>query len=335
MYKSSGEDSLFNGTEEETFSIKLKKFWTRTSLGGFAAPSNRFYESELSDIPKQMTLSCPKGRFSIDPDVAYYGLINEEEYAIYTMYMIDSTCNNEEVFSDEISKCEDETECDIFFDNSWFDSECVDNLEGQKKLYLKMYCKETTLELFGKTYTKEQYSLLIAGINIVTIVVYISYLLVLKVTESNLENHYEKKNSSPSDFALRLKNLPRGIGEQEMVGKLYDHFTTFAENNKIQDPIVDISVGQQNEMFMLNQKITKNDDFMSFHYEELKKKKYMKDKKLGEGLDVSQLRGIIDNLEDPKSKLTVILTFNRQEKSQRNFQKNPSIRQKKEKSYRP
>lgn len=304
MYKSSGEDSLFDGTEEETFSIKLKKFWTRTSLGGFAAPSNRFYESELSDTPVTMTLSCTKGIFSIDSDVAYYGLIDENEYAIYTMYMIDSTCNNEEVFTNEISKCEDESQCEITFDNSWFDSECLNNLQSNKKLYLKMYCKETTLELFGRTYNKEQYSLLIAGINIVTIVVYLSYLLVLKITEGNLENHYEKKNSSPSDFALRLKNLPRGIGEQEMIGKLYDHFMKFAQLKDIKDPIVDISVGQQNEMFTLNKKITENDDFMSFHYEQLKKKKYMKDKKLGEALDITQLRGIINGLQDPAGKIS-------------------------------
>lgn len=299
MYRTSGEEAL-EGSDEETFSMKLKKFWTRTSLGGFATPSNRFYESPLSDSKVNLALSCPQGKFSIDPDVSYYGLIGNEELAIYTMYMIDSTCNKNEVFQQEIKKCEDMSQCDIKFDNSWFDSNCLKDFESGNKLYLKMYCKETTLEFLGRVYNKEQYSILIVGINILTLIFYLLYLMLIAITESNLKGYYEKKNASPNDYAIRLKNLPQGLDEQEMIGKLYDHFSRFANENKIEEPLVDITVAQQNEMFTLNKKIYENDDMLSYYYEELKGKKYMKGKNLDDKLNMEHLRKIIHDLEKPK-----------------------------------
>jgi len=74
VYKSSGEDSIFEGSADETFSMKLKKFWTEISLGGFASSSNQFYESQLTSTTKTLSLACPKGSISIDPEVTYFGL---------------------------------------------------------------------------------------------------------------------------------------------------------------------------------------------------------------------------------------------------------------------
>jgi hypothetical protein len=74
VYKSSGEDSIFEGTEEETLTLKFNKFLTEISLGGFASSSNQFYESELSETTKQIAISCPKGTISVDADVSYFGL---------------------------------------------------------------------------------------------------------------------------------------------------------------------------------------------------------------------------------------------------------------------
>lgn len=103
--------------------------------------------------------------------------------------------------------------------------------------------------------------------------------MIIAIMESNLKKYYEKKNASPNDYAIRLKNLPEGINEQDMIGKLYDHFSKFADDNKMDNPIIDITVAQQNELFTLNKEIYDNDDMLSFYYEELKGKKYMKGKK--------------------------------------------------------
>ena len=48
-----------------------------TSLGGFSSSSNRFYEAPVeTGASTTLDIDCPQGNFSIDPDVAYYGLSN-------------------------------------------------------------------------------------------------------------------------------------------------------------------------------------------------------------------------------------------------------------------
>lgn len=300
VYQSSGEDSLFDGSADETFSMKLKKFWTRTSLGGFSAPSNRFYEAELIDSSNTLALTCPKGKFSIDPEVTYFGLIGEDEFAIYTMYMIDSTCNKDDIFQERVKICEDKSACEVQFDKSWFDTNCLNSFDTKKKLYLKMYCKESTLEIFGRTYTKEQYSLFIVSVNILTLISFLIYLLVIGIMESNLKKYYEKKNASPNDYTIQLKNLPEGIKEQDMIGKLYEHLNKFAGEKKMENPVIDVTVALQNEVFTLNKMISENDDMLTFYYEELKAKKYMNGKDIDKTLNFTHLRLIIDELEKSK-----------------------------------
>lgn len=99
MYNDSGEDSLFSGESTKTLSLQIKQLWTSISLGGFAAASNRFYERDLTDVPVSIELGCPKGVLSLDPETSYFGLIGNEDNAIYTMYQVDYTCNDEEVFT--------------------------------------------------------------------------------------------------------------------------------------------------------------------------------------------------------------------------------------------
>lgn len=137
-----------------TFSLTLRSFWTSISLGGFAASSNRFYEKDMSDIPQNLELSCPKGFISLEPSVTYFGLISPTSNAIYTMFQIDRRCNNNEVFAEAVKNCENQQKCDIMYSTRWFDSECLkDNTSS--KLYLKIYCAKSSLRIFNKDFTKE------------------------------------------------------------------------------------------------------------------------------------------------------------------------------------
>lgn len=140
VYSESGDDSLFDGEGTMTLSLRLKEFWTSISIGGFASASNRFYEYELTDTPTDLTLSCSKGTLSLDPDTSYYGLLEKDNTAIYTMYQIDSTCNNEDVFMTAVQSCEDQKVCTVSFSNLWFNSDCLESKKSTHKLYLKMYC---------------------------------------------------------------------------------------------------------------------------------------------------------------------------------------------------
>ena len=98
---------------------------------------------------------CPKGVISLDPETAYYGLIGDDEYAIYTMYQADYSCNKQEVFATAIKNCENEKKCSIIFNNDWFDRSCLQSKSSELKLYMKMYCKKSELRLFDRTFTKE------------------------------------------------------------------------------------------------------------------------------------------------------------------------------------
>lgn len=102
--------------------------------------------------PQVLKLSCPNGKFSLDPDTTYFGLINQGDYAIYTMYQADYRCNNQEVFTNAIKDCLGKASCDVIFTRSWFKSDC-ENIDVSK-LYLKMYCFETFIEVGGTTFSK-------------------------------------------------------------------------------------------------------------------------------------------------------------------------------------
>ena len=86
VFQDSGEDAVYGGQNTKTISLQIKEFWTSISIGGFSEPSNRFYEKKLTNTATAIEVYCPKGVISLDPETAYYGLINEDEYAIYTMY---------------------------------------------------------------------------------------------------------------------------------------------------------------------------------------------------------------------------------------------------------
>ena len=201
VYTDSGEDGIFSGAGVRTFSLTLRSFWTSISLGGFAASSNRFFEKELSDVPQYLELSCPKGFISLEPSVTYFGLISPTSNAIYTMFQIDKRCNNNDAFAEAVKNCENLSKCDILYSNSWFDPECLKDNESNK-LYLKIYCARSSLRIFNRDFTKEQFSWVVFLANILTLISLLIFLLNQKVTEKKLVKYHEKERATPSNYSL-------------------------------------------------------------------------------------------------------------------------------------
>lgn len=170
-------------------------------MGGFTTSSNRFYEREISDVQEYLELSCPKGFISLEPSITYYGLINPTSNAIYTMFQIDKRCNNNEVFANAVANCDGLKKCDILYSSSWFDQECLKE-NSTNKLYLKIYCSKSTLRIFNREFTKEQFSWVVFLVNILTVCTFLLFLLSQKVVEKKLIKYHEKERATPSNYSL-------------------------------------------------------------------------------------------------------------------------------------
>ena len=99
--------------------------------------------------------------------------------------------------------------------------------------------------------------------------------------------------------------------EQEMIVGLYEHFQKHCENIKIpleSLPIFDVQVAQMNEVIILDKQISRHEEMLSFSYEKLKEEKFMRGVKLGQKLDLAEVKKKIGEL--PNTKGRFILKFN-------------------------
>ena len=176
-----------------------------------------------------------------------------------------------------MDKCQDKSACSIEFSTKWFDSDCLKSKSGVK-LYLKMYCKEAKISFLGWERDKADYSLLVVGVNIASVVSYILFLLMAKITEQSTKADYRKNKATPSSYSIQVKNLPARYNEQDLISELYLHFNQFWVNkvrydkrwNYVKAPVVDIAVAQSNETFLLQKKIYDKGETMTFLYEKVR-----------------------------------------------------------------
>lgn len=129
--------------------------------------------------------------------------------------------------------------------------------------------------------------------NILTLCAFLLFLLNQKVTEKKLVKYHETERATPSNYSLQIKKLPQGLSETELIVQLREHFMKYAAEKKMKEdilPIFDIQVAQQNELIILNKKISDHADAMSSLYEELKGKSYMAGITLSKELNVEELR---------------------------------------------
>jgi hypothetical protein len=132
------------------------------------------------------------------------------------------------------------------------------------------------------------------------------FLVNQKFAESNTVKYHMEDRTTPSNYALQIKNLPQGLKEQELIKELYEHLLFFATKYKKipkkDKPIFDISLAQQNEMIIANKKVKDKEDYLSYLYDNLKEKKYMKDINLAKKLDLNELKNVIQTKLNQKGK---------------------------------
>jgi hypothetical protein len=101
------------------------------------------------------------------------------------------------------------------------------------------------------------------------------------------------------------------MNETQVITQLRDHFLAFCRQNNYKEDamlIFDIQVAQQNELIILNKKITDHSEEMSGIYQDLKNEPFMKDHSLSKELNVDELKKILSKL-NPKGKTTIIKTL--------------------------
>ena len=87
-----------------------------------------------------------------------------------------------------------------------------------------MYCKEIKISFLGWERNNADYSLLVVIINIASVISYVIFLLMAKITERSTKADYEKNKATPSSYSIQLKNLPARYNEQDLISELYLHF---------------------------------------------------------------------------------------------------------------
>lgn len=277
-------EAYAQGKSEDTSSLQDDNFilamrdWSLTgSLGGYSYGSTRFYEANFSSPsvlnstmnnltssdPNTIVLECPKGQIDINQKYTYYGLILRDFPSAYTFFMFEKAFNNESAFYKSLANCTGKGNCTISYDSSWFAASAVDYIEGtngkvRHKLYLKYHCANIRLSYFNQFYSKSDLNYVIIVINFLILGFFLVYLICWSYYEKKIFRDYVSKMPHPSDYTLKIKNLPQHWNEETLAQNLHLHLMHYAKSMKISgEPIVDINVAKNNSILHLDQLIRK------------------------------------------------------------------------------
>ena len=249
------------------------------SLGGYASGSTRFYEANFSSInqlnsslnnltnsnPNEIQLECPKGTIDVTEAYTFYGLIELEFPSSYTFYMFEKQYNNATNFYQSINSCQGFKQCTVRYSPSWFTSDAAAYIKGKNgqskhKLYLKYHCQGIDMTFFGKDFNKQKLNYLIIIVNLLILTIFILYLISWSFYEKKIFTRFRSTLPHPSDYTLKIKNLPQQWNEETLGQKLYDHLSKFGKEIGIEeDFIVDINMAKNNSILYLDQMIKKYD----------------------------------------------------------------------------
>lgn len=114
--------------------------------------------------------------------------------------------------------------------------------------------------------------------------------------------HFETNQASPMSYAIKLKGVPHGYAEQEVIKMVYEHLEKYwmsKGHKKDELPVIDIAIAQQNELFFNQRKIKDIEEEMTMLFEELKIKEYISnDSNRGTLLDIKSISEQIDALPE-------------------------------------
>ena len=258
------------------FAVALQDYSLSTSLGGFSYGSSRFFESGFTDIShlnstsndviskdkNKIKLDCINGIVDINREYTYYGLIDQKFSSSYTFFMFFKEANLNENFYEALNVCSNKTSCELQYSSTWFDTAVANRyIRGDQdvqphKLYLKYHCKDIKLEYFGGEFDKPSLNYLIIVISVLLLIFLIIYLINWNSFEKKIFSNFQETYPLPSDYTIKIKNLPQGMTEETLKERLFDHFESFKEKLKIRtDFIMDINIAKGDDVIYLDQSI--------------------------------------------------------------------------------
>ena len=264
------------------FFVAMRDYSLSSSLGGFSYGSTKFYEANFTNITNlsstsnnlitndsnKIKMDCIQGTIDVSQDYTYYGLIPEQFPSSYTFYMFIKNANINSNFYTALStsSCEGQKSCNVTYSADWFYKDIANpyiegqNSEGVHKLYIKYHCKDITMTFFGKTFKKPDLNYLIILINVLIFISFLIFLANWSFYESKIFGYFSESHPLPSDFTIKIKNLPQDKNEEDLKQEIYDHFETRNHSLKIaSDSIVDVNFAKDYNVLYLD-KLIRNYD---------------------------------------------------------------------------
>lgn len=253
VYSASNNSETTANLSNTSIFLKLRDYGFSSSLGGYSFGSSKFFEANftnsevlssrtneiISNDSNLITMYCPTGQIDVSRRYTFYGLIEQVLESSYTFYMYDVSCNKDSGFSEAVKHCQDKTKCELPYTSSWFDKACLDSriygADGAQKykLYLKYHCYNIKVGGFGQTFNKSELNFVVLIVSGATFLSYLIYLFSWSVYETTIFKNQKKILPSPSDYALKIKNLPKGLDEEELMHRLFLHFDRFSKQARL------------------------------------------------------------------------------------------------------
>lgn len=277
-YKASkAEDTTVIG--DQNMWLQLRDWSLSSSIGGYAYGSTKFFEANFTNIfqlnsttnnitnndPNIITFGCEQGTLDMSEMYTFYGLIDSRFYSSYTFYMYVKDINNDPEFRKSVNPCNDKKKCNVTYSNNWFKNDAADYVEGtngneKHKLYIKYHCKDIQMAIFSMDYLKSYLNYIVLIVNGITLIFFLIYLLSWKWSETAVYSYFRESRPLPSDYTIKLKNLPQNFAEEELKTELYNHLMKYRDSLAIRSEcIVDINIAKDNDILYLDQTIKRDE----------------------------------------------------------------------------
>lgn len=270
------KDQSANDVSGASVFLELRDWTLSASLGGYASSSAQFFEANFTDIntldsatnkitgnndPNKIDLACSLGTLDVNPTYTYYGLIPKKFPASYTFYMYVKTENEPANFYKAIQACDGQKKCTVTYNANWFKSSAAAYIAGTEggephKFYLKYRCKDIEFTYFDRTLKKETLNALIIIVYVVLLLSFLAYLWAWSHFEGKIFDFFRERNPLPSDYTIKLKNLPQKYSEPELKDALQKHLQSFHKELGVkQDAVIDIQFAKNNDILYYDAKL--------------------------------------------------------------------------------
>lgn len=273
---SQSSGNSFAEIEGSNFFLVLRDWALAGSLGGYAYGTSRFFGSNFTNIttldssmnnitssnPNSISLDCKLGVLDISKDYCYYGLILKDFPSAYTFFMFEQSLNNYSSFYKAITHCQGKRNCTVTYSSDWFLPKADAYIKGtgghqQHNLYLKYHCKDVKLDYFGYSVSKSTMNNAVVAINGFLLFAFLFYLLCWSIYEDRIFTQFIQDHPHPSDYTIKLKNLPQNLKEEDLAKKLLDHFKNHARYVGLKEGnlVISIAFAQNNRIIQISNEL--------------------------------------------------------------------------------